>query len=104
MRFTFATGPANHDTNFSHGLQGFCFICSRIIQASKATITRLAVPSLPVLDFRPLSHYQLPTAQAVFDDFREVDLQPAFIADVDDNRALLDPAIICHVLGLDADV
>ena len=62
-----------------------------------------AVETLPVLDFRALSDAQLHTAQAIFDEFRDLDLKPAYLADADANRALLDRRVLCDLLGFDAD-
>ena len=73
-------------------------------QSSKASMTRLVIPTLPVLDFRALTDAQLATAQAIFDDFRDRELQPAYLADADPNRALLDRRVICDLLGFDAAV
>ncbi len=70
-------------------------------QSSKASITVGAAGSLPVLDFSILSGEQLATAENIFDDFRERDLMPAYLADADPNRALLDRRVICDLLGLD---
>ena len=53
---------------------------------------------LPVLDFRALSDAQLATAQAIFDEFRDKELKPAYLADADPNRALLDRKVICDLL------
>ena len=60
--------------------------------------------SLPVLDFRTLTDEQLSTAESIFDEFRDRDLKPAFLADADPNRALLDRRVICDLLGFDEDV
>ena len=57
--------------------------------------------SLPVLDFRALSEEQLATAQEIFEEFRDKELQPAYIADADPNRALLDRRVVCDLLGFD---
>ena len=45
--------------------------------------------SLPVLDFCALSDEQLAAAEVIFNEFRELDLLPAYLADADPNRALL---------------
>ena len=60
--------------------------------------------TLPVLDFRALTDEQLATAERIFDDFRELDLMPAYLADADPNRALLDRRVICDLLGFDEEV
>ena len=70
-------------------------------QSSKATITIRSAASLSVLDFRALTDAQLATAQAIFDDFRDQDLLPAYLADADPNRAALDRRVICDLLGFD---
>ena len=67
-------------------------------------MTRLAAPLLPVLDLRTLSDDQLTTAESIFDEFRDKDLMPAFLADADPNRALLDRRVICDLLGFDESV
>ena len=59
---------------------------------------------LPVLDFRTLSDTQLSTAESIFDEFRDKDLKPAFLADADPNRALLDRRVVCDLLGFDERV
>ena len=62
-------------------------------------ITIRSAESLPVLDFRALSDEQLATAQDIFEEFRKKDLKPAYIADADPNRALLDKRVVCDLLG-----
>jgi len=73
-------------------------------QSSKVRMSISTVPSLPVLDFRTLTDGQLDTAQEIFDEFRDKELQPAYLADADPNRALLDQRVICELLGFDAAV
>ena len=73
-------------------------------QSSKATITRLSMPSLPVLDLRALSDEQLATAREIFEEFRDKELQPAYLSDADPNRALLDRRVVCDLLGFDESV
>ena len=68
-------------------------------QSSKAGITIRVAETLPVLDFRALSDEQLATAERIFDEFRELDLMPAYLADADPNRALLDRRVVCDLLG-----
>ncbi len=70
-------------------------------QSSKIRLTIRSAESLPVLDFRTLSDEQLATAQDIFDDFRGRDLMPAYLADADRNRALLDRRVVCDLLGFD---
>ena len=40
----------------------------------------------------------------IFDEFRDKDLLPAYLADADPNRALLDRRVICDFLGFDEDI
>ena len=70
-------------------------------QSSKAGITVSAADTLPVLDFRALTDEQLTTAKSIFDEFRDKELQPAYLADADPNRALLDRRVVCDLLGFD---
>ena len=53
------------------------------------------------MDFRTLTDDQIATAETIFNDFRELDLQPAYVADADPNRALLDRRVVCDLLGFD---
>ena len=73
-------------------------------QSSKASMTIRTVDSLPVLDFRTLSDDQIATTKAIFDEFRDLDLKPAYLADADPNRALLDRRVICDLLGFGEDI
>ena len=71
--------------------------------AGRGTSTIRSVPSLPVLDFRALTDKQLRTAEAIFNEFRDIDLKPAYLADADSNRALLDRRVVCDLLGFDEE-
>ena len=64
-------------------------------------MTRQLIPFLPVLDFRALTDAQLATAETIFNEFRDLELQPAYLADADPNRALLDRRVVCDLLGFD---
>ena len=66
--------------------------------SGRGEVTIRTAESLPVLDLRTLSDAQLQTAKDIFDIFRKVDLQPAYLADADNNRALLDYLLIREVL------
>ena len=70
-------------------------------QSSKARLTIRSAESLPILDLRILTDDQLSTAQDIFDEFRDKDLMPAYLADADPNRALLDRRVICDLLNFD---
>ena len=72
-------------------------------QSSKASVTIRSVESLPVLDLRALSEEQLRMAETIFNEFRDKELQPAYLADADPNRALLDRRVVCDLLGFDED-
>ena len=54
-----------------------------------------------MLDLRALSDEQLATAEEIFEDFRDRELKPAYLADADPNRALLDRRVVCDLLGFD---
>ena len=73
-------------------------------QSSKAGMTIRSAESLPVLDFRTFDNEQLVMAEMIFDEFRNKELKPAYLADADPNRALLDRRVVCGLLGLDEGV
>ena len=61
------------------------------------------VESLPVLDLRALSDEQQRISESIFNELRDVELKPAYLADADPNRALLDRRIVCDLLGFDEE-
>ena len=73
-------------------------------QSGRGRTTIRASESLPVLDFRTLSDHQLGIAQEIFEEFRDKELQPAYLADADPNRALLDRRVVCDLLGFDESI
>ncbi len=86
--------------NSTLGLLAYWWHSSRQ-QSAKVRMTRLSAASLPVLDFRALTDGQLRTAEAIFNEFRDKELKPAYLADADPNRALLDRRVVCDLLGFD---
>ena len=86
--------------NSTLGLLSYWWHSSRQ-QSSKAGMTIRSAESLPAMDFRSLTDKQLATAQAIFEEFRDKELQPAYLADADENRALLDRRVVCDLLGFD---
>ena len=66
--------------------------------AGRGDMTIRSAEYMPVLDLRALTDDQLRTAQAIFDDFRNLELKPAYLADADPNRALLEPILITKSL------
>ncbi len=64
---------------------------------SRATIR--SIESMPVLDLRTLKDEKFKVAEAIFDEFRDKELMPAYLANLDPNRRDLDHAIICGLLG-----
>ena len=68
-------------------------------QAGRGRTTFKSLGALPVLDFRTLSEAQLATAGDIFEEFRELELQPAYLADADAHRALLDRRVVGDLLG-----
>ena len=89
--------------NSTLGLLCFWWHSNRQV-SGRGTTTIRAVPSLPVLNFRCLTDEQLLMAETIFDEFRDNDLLPAYLADADPNRALLDRRVICDLLGFDEDI
>ena len=73
-------------------------------QSSKANLSIRSAESLPILDLRTLTDAQLAKAQEIFDEFRDKELLPAYLADADPNRALLDRRVICDLLGFDEEI
>ena len=73
-------------------------------QSSKVRLTIRSAEILPVLDFRTLTEEQLAKAQEIFEEFRDKELMPAYLADADPNRALLDRRVICDLLVFDESV
>ena len=59
--------------------------------------------SLSILDLRALKGEQLQTAEDIFNDMKEKELKPAYLADADPNRALLDRRVVCDLLGFDEE-
>ena len=88
--------------NCTLGLLSYWWHSSRQ-QSSKAGLAIRSADSLPVLDFRSLTDEQLSTAEAIFNDMKHKDLKPAYLADADPNRALLDRRVIRDLLGFDED-
>ena len=99
-RFDYAFGIWG---NCTLGLLSYWWHSSRQ-QSSKAGMTIRSAETLPVIDFHTLSDEQLATAKAIFDEFRALDLKPAYLADRDANRELLDRRVVCDMLGFGAEV
>ena len=72
--------------------------------SGRGTTTIRNVESLPVLDLHALSDEQQRTSEAIFNELRDMELKPAYVADTDPNRALLDRRLVCELLGFDEDV
>ena len=102
-----------HDWRFDYAVAEWCNCTLGLLLfwwhanpqvAGRATVTVRSAEAMPVLDFRKLSESQLSTAEVIFEEFRDKDLQPAYLADADPNRALLDRYVVCDLLGFDEDV
>ena len=89
--------------NGTLGLLSYWWHSSRQ-QSSKASVTISSLESLPILDLRALTDAQLATAEDIFDEFRHKEFKPAYIADADPSRALLDKRVVCDLLGFGEDV
>ena len=90
-------------SNCTLGLLAYWWRSSRQ-QSSKASLTTGMAETLLILDFRALSDGQLAIAEGIFDEFRGLELLPAYLADADGNRALLDRRVVCELLGLGEEV
>ena len=73
-------------------------------QSGRGVMTRQLIPLLPTLDLGTLNDAQLATAATVFNEFRDLELQPAHLADADPNRALLDRRVVCDLLAFDDEI
>ena len=71
--------------------------------SGRGTTTIRNVESLPVLDLRALSDEQQRTSEAIFNELRDMELKPAYLADADPNRALLDRRVVCEILGFEEE-
>ena len=89
--------------NSTLGLLSYWWHSSRQ-QSSKARMTIRSAESLPVLDLRRLTDEQLIKAEEIFEEFRDKNLMPAYLADADPNRALLDRRVICDLLGFGKEI
>ncbi len=86
--------------NSTLGLLLYWYHASRQ-QSSKASMTIRSALTLPVLDLRALTEDQSLMAATIFAEFRDKELKPAYLADADPNRALLDRRVVCDLLGFD---
>ena len=73
-------------------------------QSGRGTTSISAIDSLPILDLRVLSDDQLATAERIFEEFRDKEFLPAYLADADPNRDLLDRRVVMDMLGFDEDI
>ena len=89
-------------SNSTLGLLSYWWHSSRQ-QSSKAGMTIRSAESLRILDLRTLTDEQLVMAEMIFDEFRDKELHPAYLADADPNRALLDRRVIRDLLGFDEE-
>ncbi len=102
QRATDSTTPSRFGCNSTLGLLLFWWHANRQ-QSGRGRTTIRAVESLPVLDLRALTDEQLVMAETIFDEFRHKELKPAYLADADPNRALLDRRVVCDLLGFNQD-
>ena len=90
-------------SNCSLGLLSFWWKSSRQ-QSGRGALTINGIETLPVLDFRTLTDEQLAKAEKIFKEFHNKELMPAYLADSDPNRALLDRRVVCDLLGFNESV
>ena len=112
-----AGGRAWPNVQFSNPLYDFTFAVwgnstlgmmsywwhSNLQVAGRGDMTIRSVNSLPILDFRTCTDAQLRAAEDIFNEFRDLELKPAYLADADPNRALLDRRVVCDLLGFDEE-
>ena len=89
--------------NSTLGVLSFWWHSNRQVSGRGIT-TKTAAESLPSLDLRCLTDEQLLTSETIFEEFRDKDLMPAYLADADPNRALLDRRVICDLLGFGEEI
>ena len=89
--------------NATLGLLSFWWHANRQ-QSGRGSMSINAARSLPTLDVRTLTDAQLAKAEEIFNEFRDKDLLPAYLADADPIRALLDRRVICDLLGFDEEI
>ena len=87
-------------SNCTLGLLAYWWHSNRQV-SGRGDITIHSAEVMPVLDLRALSDEQLAIAEEIFEDFRDRELKPAYLADADPNRALLDRRVVCDLLGFD---
>ena len=73
--------------------------CANRQQPGRGRTTVKKISDMFTIDFRTLSAKQLDATKEIFEDFRQREFQPAYIADIDPVRALLDKRVICDLLG-----
>lgn len=87
-------------SNSTLGLISYWWHSSRQ-QPGRAVVSFRALETLPILDLRSLSDDQHTIAEQIFEQFRVREFEPVYISDADRNRAELDRAVICDLLGFD---
>ena len=70
----------------------------------RGDMTVNSTKTLTVLDVGSLNGVQLAKAGEIFEEFRDKEFKPAYLADADANRALLDRRVVCDLLGFDEGV
>ena len=78
--------------------------CANRQQPGRGRTTVKRISDLLTIDFRSLSAEQLDTAKEIFEAFRQQEFQPAYIADADSVRALLDKRVVCDLLGFNSTI
>jgi len=89
--------------NSTLGLIAFWWV-GTIQQLGRARISISKLPALAALDTRQLSHAQLDRADAMFEEFKDLELLPANEAWRDETRQALDRAMLIDLLSLPEDI
>ena len=73
-------------------------------QEGRGVLTISSAADVAMLDLTSLTDAQLGLAREIFGDFRDMEFKPAYLADTDANRALLDRRVVCDLLGFDEEI
>ena len=90
-------------SNSTLGLICYWWHSNRAV-GGRGDMTVNSMAALIVLDVKSLTDGQLAQAREIFEEFRDKELKPAYLADADPNRALLDRLVVCDLLGFGEDV
>lgn len=89
---------------FNSTLGMFCHaLHSNRSQTGRGLGSRTMLRTLPTLDSRQLSDWQIDAAESVFRQFRDVQFEPFYMCNADHTRIKLDERLVRDVLGLSSE-